>query len=30
MSWDVPLPEDFQLLLAALRKHVKDMESDEF
>jgi len=26
----VPLPEDFQLLLAALRKHVKDMESDEF
>ena len=29
MSWDVPLPEDFQTLLAALRKHVKDMESDE-
>lgn len=30
LSWDVPLPEDFQHLLTALRKHMQDMESDEF
>ncbi|HEA52331.1 hypothetical protein LCGC14_0675570 [marine sediment metagenome] len=30
LSWDVPLPEDFMALLAALRKHVQDLENDEF
>jgi 23S rRNA pseudouridine1911/1915/1917 synthase len=30
LSWDVPLPEDFMALLAALRKHVQELESDEF
>jgi 23S rRNA pseudouridine1911/1915/1917 synthase len=30
LSWDVPLPEDFVGLLTALRKHVQELESDEF
>eukprot|EP00163_Fabomonas_tropica_P009368 TRINITY_DN19179_c0_g1_i1.p1 TRINITY_DN19179_c0_g1~~TRINITY_DN19179_c0_g1_i1.p1 ORF type:complete len:326 (-),score=29.21 TRINITY_DN19179_c0_g1_i1:994-1971(-) len=30
MSWEVPLPEDMVGLLEALRKHVKEMESNEF
>ncbi|MBL3558242.1 MULTISPECIES: 23S rRNA pseudouridine(1911/1915/1917) synthase RluD [Marinobacter] len=30
MSWEVPLPEDMETLLAALRKHVKDLESNDF
>lgn len=30
MSWEVPLPEDMERLLAALRKHVQDLERDDF
>ncbi|PXX89382.1 23S rRNA pseudouridine(1911/1915/1917) synthase RluD [Marinobacter vulgaris] len=30
MTWEVPLPEDMETLLAALRKHVKDMEHHDF
>lgn len=30
MTWDVPLPEDMETLLAALRKHVKDMEHHDY
>ncbi|MFN2360287.1 MAG: 23S rRNA pseudouridine(1911/1915/1917) synthase RluD [Marinobacter sp.] len=30
MTWEVPLPQDMETLLAALRKHVKDMESHDF
>lgn len=30
MTWEVPLPEDMETLLAALRKHVKDLESNDF
>lgn len=26
LSWEVPMPEDMMALLAALRKHVKDLE----
>ena len=30
LSWEVPLPEDFENLLAALRKHARELESREF
>lgn len=30
LSWQVPLPEDFEHLLAALRKHARELESHEF
>lgn len=30
LSWEAPLPEDFNGLLAALRTHVQGMESNEF
>lgn len=30
MSWEVPLPEDMETLLAALRKHVRDLETNDF
>jgi 23S rRNA pseudouridine1911/1915/1917 synthase len=30
MSWEVPLPEDMETLLAALRKHVRDLENNDF
>lgn len=30
MTWEVPLPEDMETLLAALRKHVKDLENNDF
>ena len=30
LSWEVPLPEDMETLLAALRKHVRDLESNDF
>ncbi|MEP1213611.1 MAG: 23S rRNA pseudouridine(1911/1915/1917) synthase RluD [Marinobacter sp.] len=30
MSWEVPLPEDMEALLAALRKHVRDLENNDF
>ncbi|MCR8916532.1 23S rRNA pseudouridine(1911/1915/1917) synthase RluD [Marinobacter panjinensis] len=29
MTWEVPLPEDMETLLAALRKHVKDLENND-
>lgn len=30
MSWEVPVPEDMVELMAALRKHVKDLENHDF
>lgn len=30
MSWEVPLPEDMETLLAALRKHVKELEHNDY
>lgn len=30
LTWEVPIPEDMEALIAALRKHVKDLENDDF
>lgn len=30
LSWEVPLPEDMEQLLAALRQHVKDLEGNDY
>ncbi|KPQ27179.1 MAG: 23S rRNA pseudouridine1911/1915/1917 synthase [Marinobacter excellens HL-55] len=30
LSWEVPLPEDMVQLIEALRKHVKDLEDNDF
>ena len=30
LSWEIPLPEDFEHLLVALRQHVRELESHEF
>jgi 23S rRNA pseudouridine1911/1915/1917 synthase len=29
LAWEVPLPDDIEGLLAALRKHVKELENHD-